>query len=509
MNLYEEQSLDEEKEKSKKIIKIIIIALVILFILSICILEYISYLKNKQLKVYIDEKNVSIQNDNFIYENDTLYVSLQDVATQLGYTIKNGEYKNPYSEDKTKCYLSNNYEAASFILDSDKIYKTIITGVKGEDTDHEYFTIDNPVILRNNKLYASLDGLGKGCNLSSSYDKKNNTVKIYTLDYLSNFFANKIPDAKALAEQDDLNTYKNNKAVLYDMIVVKSENGKYGVNNLSNGSIIGEKYKSITFIEGQDFQEFIVETDEGKFGIIDSNGNTKIKPEYSSIKQIEKEKGLYLVSKNSSNTGSYNRQQYGIINKNAKIVIYLEYDQIGIDKTAFTSDNIDNQYILYGKCIPVKKSDKWGLLNLNGGTIIPIEYDDLGCKSNTSKNSQANSLLLIPEYDAIVVKKDNFYGLFNASGKRLIPELVTDMYVIDSLGEKNYYLTYNGNTMVIIDYLKDTLGIEPVNTYEDTQNTNKDDDKNISSNTTNQQTANEASSSENQNTDENSQNEAI
>ena len=144
------------------------------------------------------------------------------------------------------------------------------------------------------------------------------------------------------------------------------------------------------------------------------------------------------------------------------MIVYIEYEQIGINKNDFPTNDIENPYILFGKCIPVKRSNKWGLLDLNGSTIATLEFDGLGCLSNSSKNNQASSLIVIPEYEAIVVRKDGLYGLYNSSGKELILPLVTDMYVINNSGENQYYLTYQGNTMNVIEYLKNVLGLEPV-----------------------------------------------
>lgn len=460
MNLYEPQSLENEKIKSKKQMKGISAIIAILFIMSICLIIYIFYVQKNQLKLVIDDAKVGLTSDIIIIEDNKVYISLSDIASKIGYRMNNGEYKEKYLEDVTKCHLANEYEAASYIEGSEEIYKTIISENRQSDYDYDYYTIDAPVFSKNKKLYTTLDGLGKGCNLATSYNPENNTVKIYTLDYLAKFYSAKVPDSKELIEDDDLVTYKNKKAILYNMMVVKSEDGRFGVNTLKNEQVIGEKYKSITFMEL--LQEFVVETEDGRFGIIDKAGDTKINPKYSSIKQIEKEKGFYLVSINSDITSG--RTQYGIINKNEKNVVYLEYDQIGINKSDFPSNLIDNPYFLYGKCIPVKKSNKWGLLDINGNTLLPIEFDGLGCKANSSKNSQANSLLLVPAYEAVVVNNNKGYGLFSASGIQLIPAVVdvTDMYSITYSGETKYYLTHLGNTRDIINYLKNTIGIEPV-----------------------------------------------
>ena len=175
MNMYQ-SPLDEEKEKNKKLIKIMAIALAILFVMSICILVYISYLQKKQLKLYIDDARINLTSDMIIINDDNIYISINDIAGKIGYAMNNGEYKEQYSEDTTKCHLTNKYEAASYIQDSDEIYKTIISDIEQSDVEHEYFTIDEPVFSQNNKLYTTLKGLEQGCNLDCSYNNENNTV---------------------------------------------------------------------------------------------------------------------------------------------------------------------------------------------------------------------------------------------------------------------------------------------------------------------------------------------
>ena len=455
-----------EKAKSMKIIKIIIVMLVILFIISIGTLGGIYYLQAKEFKVLIDGKTKSnISEDVFVVQDGEMYVSIKDIATYLGYTAYNGGYggNEKYSENTTSCYLQNNNETVTYSLNSSSIYKSIMSEKTSENSsgnssvnsltvansDFEYFTLEEPVKMINNKLYTTLEGIAIGCNVIAGYDQKSNTVTIYTLGTVVSSYANSIQDI-AIADEDAI--FSNKKAILYDLVVVKNENGKYGVCNTEGQEILGKKYAYIKFTEAT--QEFIVLTDEGKMGIISKDGTTRIKPEYDEIKLIDKESELYLVS---------NNKKYGVINRNDKKIIYLEYEAIGIDASKFSSDNIKNQYILYDNCIPVEKGGKWGLLDKTGSTIIEPQFDSLGCVVGTSSSKLANNLLLVPEYEGIVVCKDKFYGLINSSGEELIPALVTDMYSITSAEENTYYLTYEKNTLDIIDYLKNTLGIEPVN----------------------------------------------
>ena len=54
------------------------------------------------------------------------------------------------------------------------------------------------------------------------------------------------------------------------------------------------------------------------------------------------------------------------------------------------------------------------------------------------------------------------------------------MYVINNSGENQYYLTYQGNTMNVIEYLQNVLGLEPVTSS--TNITNSGNNNNNSSN---------------------------
>lgn len=453
MELYEEtKSTRDIDKKSKKIIKILIIILAFVILIIFALMATIYYIQSQEFKVYIDGQKINLPEDTFVFEDDNIYVSIRDFAQNNKYTYNNGEYKHQYSEDSDKCYIYNSNEIASYTLDSDILYKVLNTSDQSSDdeADYEYFTMDEPVKMINNKLYTTFDGISRGCNVNISYDQENNSVTVYTLDYLTTFYAARIPTSIFIEEtnQSDDNYFSNQKAILYNMMVVKNENDKYGVYDLSGNTIIGEKYKSMKFIESS--QEFIVQTDDNKMGIIASDATTKIEPTYDSIKQIDKDLNLYLVSNNN---------RYGVINGNGRTIVFLEYTQIGVDSNQFSNDYIKNPYLLYNRCIPVCQNDKWGVLDINGNVVLPVEYDGLGC---LAPNSSSSSLLLIPEYQAFVVHQGDYYGLYNVAGNELIPIRVTDMYSVTSSGEKGYYLTYEGITMDVIDYLSNTLGIQPI-----------------------------------------------
>ena len=61
---------------------------------------------------------------------------------------------------------------------------------------------------------------------------------------------------------------------------------------------------------------------------------------------------------------------YGVINKQGSVVIYPEYDEIGVDKTLYKDVDITNPYLLYNNCIPVCKDKKWGIYNTVGKLLM-------------------------------------------------------------------------------------------------------------------------------------------
>lgn len=448
----------EKEQKNKKIMKIIIIILIVLLIVSLGLGIYIAYLKAEQFKFDVDGirlSNNSIPNDLFKYNEDKLYISLRDIAPIIGYKYNNGGYKQ-YTEDINKCYLESNYEVCTFENNSKKIYKTPSTII-----DYEYFTIEDEITMIDNKLYISPEGLMKACNIIFYYDQEKNHVIINTLSYLVASYTITYKDSA-------LNTSFNNQKALLDgfMVVqnydntitdnVNRNNIRYGINDLQNNEIVGMKYTKIEYIESN--KEFIVTTPENKVGIISADGTTKVSPQYDSLKQIDKDLNLYLV---------VNNNKKGVIEKNGKILIYLEYDEIGINMNDFPTNDIKNQYLLFNNAIPVKQNGKWGLFNIRGEQILPIEYKSIGC---ITKNSAYNSVVVIPDVNAIVVEKEyeieknrkvSYYGIVDLYGRILIqPNLLDTVYSVTSNGRDEYSMVNNGTTYNVIEYINKWSKVE-------------------------------------------------
>lgn len=427
----------EEQQKAKKWMKIIGVILGLLLLVVIGLLALMYYIQTTELKISIDTKSNATLKNVLIFEQDKVYIPIRKFASYVGYNSGNGDYKQ-YSEDLTKCYVESENEIASFSLGSNKIYKILLDG----NNDYEYYEIDEPVKMINDQLYTTIEGAEIAFNISMSYSKEQNQVTIYTLPYLVSYYTAKFQNAGIA---DNAASFSNQKALLYNMIVVKNTNGNYGVQGLNGQEILGTKYANIKFV--QSTREFIVTTLENKMGIMSYDAKTKISPEYDKIKQIDKDSGLYLVTNN-------NKQ--GVVNSNGSIILYLEYDQIGVDITKYASSKIKNQYLLYNKCIPAKKNATWELFDKTGRKITEGAYSDLGCSIGTGneKDKNSNSVLLVPEYEGIVVNQNNVYGLINCEGKALLPIALQSIYSITSEGEETYYMLYNNQSRNVIEYIK-------------------------------------------------------
>lgn len=440
MNLIDDTDVNYKKKKSstKKIMITIIVLIVILLIVIIGLVVWMFYLQSQMLKVSIDGKSMqTIPSDLFIFEDNTVYTAIKDFAAYTGYEAHNGD---EVSEDETKCFVRNTSENAYYTMGEAKIYKKLVSG----DNDYEYYDIDIPVKMINGKLYSSIEGIQRGFNVQFTYNQSSNQITIFTLSYLAKWYTTQYTDSAIGGDSAD---FSNQKAILYDMLVVKNTSGEYGVRNIGANAtrteIIGTKYKEIKFVEST--RDFIVKTSNNKMGIISYDSTTKISPEYDNVKQIDKDLKLYLVT---------NSSKKGVVNDSGRTILYLDYDSIGIESTNYPADSIKNQYILYDAYIPVMRAQKWGLMDKNGNTIVALEYDSFGCRK--TKSSEYDSTLLVPKYNAIVVSKDGKYGLIDTRGNLILPCGADAIYSKTASGETTYYMLVQQNEVDLIDYLDKT-----------------------------------------------------
>ena len=472
--MYIEPIKVENKKKKKTnwlLVVTILVALIIVVIISL-----LAYLKSTRLDVYINGKRVQISPDIFLVDETTnkVYVSIKDVAKYVGYEAHNGEYK-VYSEDTTKAYVESEYETASFFLNSTTISKV----EPDSNDDYQNYTISEPVKMINNKMYVISDGFAIGFNISFKYNVRSNAVTITTLPALVASYSKKVT---AYGYEEMSESFNNQKAILYGLMVCKKSTGKYGVVDLKGNEIISPKYSNIEFIEYT--QEFTVTNSQNKVGIIHINGENKIEVAYDEIKILDKDLSLYIVKNDS---------KYGVIDEKEKFIVHIEYDSIGIDTSKFPSNKITNQYLLFGNVIPVKRNDMWGLFDITGKEILKAEYNGLGCMNAKISGKVVNNLLIIPEYKAIVVNKGNYYGVVDYNGNILIPFGLDTIYSVTNAGEDTYSMVYYEKTYDVIQYL-DSIYKKNKKT-ESTEETSSSESSSSSSNSSASSSASASTSS--------------
>lgn len=474
---------DNNKKVTKiKLWFIIVIVLIILLIISAGgIWIYMQNLAKNQFKFYIDGVKQSSYSENlFLYQDDQVYVSIKDIAPLLGYRVYNGGYRE-YTEDTTKCYINNSKELVTFESNSTKMYKYNL--LESNNNDTQTVNADEPIKSIGTNLYITSESFRKAFNIMFNEDKDTNSISIFTLDYLANYYTRQIKNAVVTRDKNSFPEsvlYNNQKALLYNMVIIQDQQTKlYGMANLDDPTnpIIGMRYASIEFIEGS--EDFIVRTSgsRSKVGIIGNDGVTKVRLEYDNIRELDKNLGLYLVTSN-------NKQ--GIVNKNGKIIVYQDYDQIGLPGD-IVDNNVKNRYILYDNCIPVCRNSKWGLLDINGNEILPLEYEGFGCKADTSRDTRYADVLVIPEIEGIVVQKDEItansrirkYGVIKPDGSGFINIVIDSIYSLTNQGETTFYALVQNQIIDLVDFVYQQQAVAS------NQNNNDDNNQDTISNETN------------------------
>ncbi|MCI8637113.1 MAG: hypothetical protein HFJ36_04630 [Clostridia bacterium] len=482
MNLIEESFQNREEKKKKKTTKIILIAIVFVVMIIIGITSYLFYIQSTTLKVSINgESNGKIKNLLYFADDGTVYAQIKEIAKYFGYDSYSGGY-NEISEEPNKCYVQNENEVANFQLEETKIYKLDLTKNNG---DYEYVYTKKPVIARNGVLYASIEGLEKGFNISFDYNQEKNTIDIWTTPALYQYYASRVLDY-GYTELND--KFVNQKAILNDKLIVLKDKDKkqYGVIKTDGTILLEPKYDNITYLPHTG--DFLVETNK-KVGILTAERRTKVQIIYDSIELMDSDSGLYVAKKDN---------KYGVIDSNGNIKIYIENDEIGMDISKFSQNNIKSKYILVDNIIPARKDKLWGLYDKNGNQLVDYTYDTLGYIA--SSNKDALNLLVIPNYDVLVAGKNKKYTLVNSSGRQLFDVIADDIYMTISGGERHYYITVN-DQIRDAEELLNISGITSKDSEQSNENRNQTNKNNTNSN--NENTNINANTNTNTNTDAN------
>lgn len=462
MNIIDESFNDKKvNNKGKKAPKIILALIILLVIGIIAVIVAMSYIENSTLKLYIDGTRNDTVRDMLVFEGDTIYVPIRDIASYLGYQSYNGDYTEK-SEERNKCYVEGENEVATFSLNSNKIYKIETTS----GATYQYFYAKKPVKSINGKLYISSDGIAQAFNVSFINETENNRIRIYTMPTLIKSYEQAILD---YGYTQTSSSFNDQKSIFISRLIVKKSQGQVGLIDLEGKVIAEAKYDDISYMP--ETEDFLV-TSNKKVGIMSKDGTLKVQIIYDGIDLMDKDAGLYLATKDN---------KYGILDIKGNRKLYMEYDQIGMDISSYAKNEIKSKYLLADNLIPVKKDGLWGLFNKSGKQVVDFQYDSFGYIATSNKD--AFNLLVIPDYNVIVTKKNNKYGIINSSGVEIIVPIADDIYMTINSDKKYYYLNIMDKKYDLVEYL-DQRGVKT---------TNNETESTASENTTNNETENTTS----------------
>lgn len=185
--------------------------------------------------------------------------------------------------------------------------------------------------------------------------------------------------------------------------------------------IVSDNYYSET--EGYKYSGYIVEnkTKEGfRSGYINYKGQEILKPEYNKViclTQIEEDANRYLIFEKNGKAG---------LKKNKETVLKNEYQSIEYDEL--------NQLFV------IERNKKYGVVDKNAKSVIPVEYDNIlidGIYIYASVGENQTVFLTngkeekTPKYKTrletnseeyyIVIDDENNQGIIDKTGKEIIP----------------------------------------------------------------------------------------
>lgn len=304
--------------------------------------------------------------------------------------------------------------------------------------------------------------------------------------------------------------------LMYEKTVLKySENGKYGLVDLSGKKItnaIYEELDSLPYKEG----EFLVKK-EGKYGVINIKGNVLVEIAYDNVSvdgyytdENQYKFSGYIVS-NTTEQG----YRYGYINYKGKLLLEPEYNELeriveikdnensymigakngqyGVIKNKENILNNEYQSIRYdpsNNVLVIEKSKKYGISKLDGNIIVPVQYNQIDITgiylyaqneqgttvyNNNGTEAKVDADIAILEtnnekYRIRINNKINTkYGVIDDEGKQLIEEKYNYIeYLYD-----NYFIasSENGKLGVINDKDEEKITFE-CDSVQKIENTN-------------------------------------
>lgn len=474
MNLEESELFSSELAKTNKQKKTVLFIIIILSIILVFLIAATIMVKQKEanrFKTYYNGKETTFKPSFMIQADDgTYYISIKEMADLEGYTYNPGEYKK-YEEVEDSCNVSKDIEIVSLVAGRDYFYKTIDKTNSAEYTIKNYaaskssknqtysfpstaangsvetYEIDKPVELFNGELYAPVDIISDIFNVRVVQKEK--SISIQSLSYVYYKASNTIAEAGYTTMSGD---FEDVKALIYDMAVISTGTfqGVLSLTNPEDDLIISTQYSELQFI--QNSKEFLAtatgNNNAKTVGLISSSGKMIIRPtQYDQISVLSDKNGLYLVKSG---------QNYGVLDRNGDIVVYVDYQEIGLDNMSdFPLEDTTNASVLFEKFIPVVDNGKYGLYNIEGVETLKPVYDSFGYLILTDEPTRELNVLSIPAslgIKGLVVKLNGYYGIYDMTTESLcVPCVFEKIYAETKASVTTYYLQAPGENPISLE----------------------------------------------------------
>lgn len=238
--------------------------------------------------------------------------------------------------------------------------------------------------------------------------------------------------------------------------IVKQEDGKYGVVDYSNQTVLENKYEEVIKVFGNDMyvvkkggkqilikkdgtellntgydeikeilkdtENGIIYTKNGKYGVMKTTGEIIIAPEYEELKEAKS--GLFIAKQNGMYSVIDKQKETKIQPNYISIVYHEKADLYVAEKQDYSNDMIDNTFAIRQSGILIDLNEEKGYLTLKQAD----EYKYFNFKFEEKKiaDIQVNNTLFKS-------KKDGKYGFVDKNGKVIVD------YQYDDVTEQNSY----------------------------------------------------------------------
>ena len=180
--------------------------------------------------------------------------------------------------------------------------------------------------------------------------------------------------------------YFKNDSITIGTLILKDDNGKFGVTDYNGIPLIPMTYDSIDKFEEVNGRSYAIVSRDEKYGVIDSK-NRVVLPIENDFIYSDRWMEYLIVEKQGS---------FGLYTKGGKEVLLPQYDYL---RPCYYDKN--NRFI-------AGQQGKLGLITKEGKTIIPIEYDYISNWVEYGPNEH-------------FVVKDGKHGLIDRDGKTTVP----------------------------------------------------------------------------------------